>query len=73
MFQTGKSPSEAVESSLQYMAERVKGGGGAIAVSPAGDWSARFSTEHMSWAAVEGEVLSYGLSPKEVFQERLPE
>ncbi|XP_061084828.1 isoaspartyl peptidase/L-asparaginase [Conger conger] len=69
----GKSLSEAVDSSLQYMAERVNGGGGVIAVSRAGDWTAQFTTERMAWAAMEGDVLSYGLNPKEVFQETLPD
>ncbi|XP_035255450.1 isoaspartyl peptidase/L-asparaginase [Anguilla anguilla] len=71
-IEQGRGPSEAVESCLQYMAERVKGGGGVIAVTRSGDWVARFTTERMAWAAAEGDVLSYGLDPEEVIRERLP-
>lgn len=53
------------------MAERVHGGGGAIVVSPTGDWSATFTTERMAWAAFKGERLHYGLNPKEMFEETL--
>lgn len=67
----GKSACEAADCSLQYMAERVQGGGGAIVVSPTGDWSAMFTTERMAWAAVSGERLHYGLNPKEVLEEKV--
>lgn len=67
----GKSACEAADCSLQYMAERVQGGGGAVVVSPTGDWSATFTTERMAWAAFTGEYLHYGLNPNEVFEEKL--
>lgn len=67
----GKSACEAAECSLQYMDDRVQGGGGAVVVSPTGDWSATFTTERMAWAAFKGEQLYYGLNPKEVFEEAL--
>ncbi|XP_030628114.1 isoaspartyl peptidase/L-asparaginase [Chanos chanos] len=73
-MEQGKTAREAALTSLQYMVERVNGGGGAIVVSPTGDWAAKFNTERMAWAAVEGEVLSYGLNPqedcKETFQSK---
>ncbi|XP_036403392.1 isoaspartyl peptidase/L-asparaginase [Megalops cyprinoides] len=72
-MEQGKVPSEAVKSCLQYMGERVQGGGGVIAVARTGDWAAEFTTERMAWAAVDGEVLWYGLNPEEMFQEKLPQ
>ncbi|KAJ8248175.1 hypothetical protein GJAV_G00239160 [Gymnothorax javanicus] len=71
-MEQGKSPSEAVESSLKYMGERVKGGGGVIAVTHAGDWVARFTTQRMTWAAMDGDTLFFGLNPGEMSQERHP-
>ncbi|KAG9275590.1 isoaspartyl peptidase/L-asparaginase-like [Astyanax mexicanus] len=65
----GRTASEAAEHSLQYMGERVQGGGGVIVVSPTGDWTATFTTERMAWAAVDEDVLSYGLNPKDKFTE----
>ncbi|XP_031434825.1 isoaspartyl peptidase/L-asparaginase isoform X2 [Clupea harengus] len=67
----GKAAPEAVEKALQYMGERVQGGGGAIAVCPSGEWAAKFTTERMAWACVDGEALHYGLNPREDFKETL--
>ncbi|CAB1312895.1 unnamed protein product [Coregonus sp. 'balchen'] len=67
----GKGAPEAIEVSLRYMGDRVQGGGGAIVVSRTGEWAAKFTTERMAWAAVEREVLWYGLNPKEEFKETL--
>ena len=66
---TGKGTADAVNVSLTYMGERVRGGGGAIAVSRTGDWAARFTTERMAWAALEEDRLTYGLNPGEAFKE----
>uniref|UniRef100_A0A3Q3W6R0 Isoaspartyl peptidase/L-asparaginase n=1 Tax=Mola mola TaxID=94237 RepID=A0A3Q3W6R0_MOLML len=60
-----KTVAEASQLSLQYMAERVHGAGGAILVSPSGRWAATFSTDRMAWAAVDREGLWYGLDPNE--------
>ncbi|XP_063048380.1 isoaspartyl peptidase/L-asparaginase [Engraulis encrasicolus] len=65
----GRGISEAVEKSLQHMGERVHGGGGAIAVGPSGQWAAKFTTERMPWACMDGEALHYGMEPKEENQE----
>uniref|UniRef100_A0A4W5LAW1 Isoaspartyl peptidase/L-asparaginase n=1 Tax=Hucho hucho TaxID=62062 RepID=A0A4W5LAW1_9TELE len=70
-MEQGKGAPEAVEVSLRYMGDRVQGGGGAILVSRTGEWAAKFTTERMAWAAVEREVLWYGLNPKEEFKETL--
>lgn len=59
--------------SLQNMGDRVKGAGGAIVVSPSGHWAATFTTERMAWAAVEQDVLWYGLNPHERLKEQLPQ
>lgn len=67
----GKEVQEAVELALRRMAERVRGWGGAIAVSPAGRWAATFTTERMAWAAAEQGALWYGLNPQEQFQDEL--
>lgn len=71
LFDTGKAVSEAVEKALQYMGDRVQGAGGAIAVCPSGEWAAKFTTERMAWACVDGEALLYGLNPQEEFRETL--
>ncbi|XP_029962182.1 isoaspartyl peptidase/L-asparaginase [Salarias fasciatus] len=70
-IEQGKSVAEASQLALQYMGDRVKGAGGAIVVSPSGQWSATFTTERMAWAAVEDGVLWYGLEPNERKKEQL--
>lgn len=62
---------EASQASLRYMGDRVRGAGGAIAVSPSGQWAATFTTERMAWAAVEDDVLWYGLDPNMRLKEQL--
>lgn len=70
-IEQGKSVADASQLSLGYMGDRVKGAGGAIVVSPSGQWAATFSTERMAWAAVEQDVLWYGLDQNERFKEQL--
>ena len=53
------------------MGDRVRGAGGAIVVSPSGQWAATCTTERMAWAAVDQDVLWYGLHPKERLNEKL--
>ena len=53
------------------MGDRVHGAGGAVVVSPSGQWAATFTTERMAWAAVDHDVLWYGLNPNERFKEQL--
>lgn len=67
----GKSAADSSQLSLQYMADRVRGAGGAIVVSPSGQWAATFTTERMAWAAVDHDVLWYGLDPNERFKQQL--
>lgn len=68
---TGKAVADAAEMCLRYMQDRVHGAGGVIVVSPSGEWVAKFTTERMAWAAVEDDVLWYGLDPDENFKEQL--
>lgn len=67
----GKSVEESSRLSLQHMADRVRGSGGSITVSPSGEWAATFTTTRMAWAAVDQEGLWYGLDPNDRFQETL--
>uniref|UniRef100_A0A3P9IUY0 Isoaspartyl peptidase/L-asparaginase n=1 Tax=Oryzias latipes TaxID=8090 RepID=A0A3P9IUY0_ORYLA len=67
----GKSVADASDLALQYMGERVQGGGGAITVSPSGKWAATFTTQRMAWAAAENDVLWSGLDPNERKKENL--
>ncbi|XP_008276967.1 isoaspartyl peptidase/L-asparaginase [Stegastes partitus] len=67
----GKSVADASRLSLQHMGDRVQGAGGAIVVSPSREWAATFTTERMAWAAVEHDVLWYGLEPNEKLQEKI--
>ncbi|XP_070697322.1 isoaspartyl peptidase/L-asparaginase [Pempheris klunzingeri] len=67
----GKTVAEASQMSLRYMSDRVCGAGGAIVVSPSRQWAATFTTERMAWAAVDQDVLWYGLNPKERFKEQV--
>lgn len=53
------------------MGSRVQGAGGAIVVTPSGQWAATFTTERMAWAAVENDILWYGLDPNERVKEQL--
>lgn len=68
----GKSAVESSQLALQYMGDRVHGAGGAVVVSPSGQWAAEFTTERMSWAAVDKDKLWYGLDPGERLNEALP-
>ncbi|KAJ0066771.1 hypothetical protein NL108_002374, partial [Boleophthalmus pectinirostris] len=70
-FSKGKTVAKASELALKYMGDRVNGAGGAIVVSPSGQWAATFTTERMAWAAVENDTLWYGLNPQEKCQESL--
>lgn len=71
LIDTGKAVPEAVDKALQYMGDRAQGAGGAIAVCASGEWAAKFTTERMAWACVDGLALHYGLNPQERFRETL--
>ncbi|XP_038152394.1 isoaspartyl peptidase/L-asparaginase-like [Cyprinodon tularosa] len=67
----GKSVEDASQLSLQHMGDRVQGAGGAIVVSPSGQWAATFTTKRMAWAAAEDDVLWFGIDPKKKLKEKL--
>uniref|UniRef100_UPI0037E81D89 isoaspartyl peptidase/L-asparaginase n=1 Tax=Semicossyphus pulcher TaxID=241346 RepID=UPI0037E81D89 len=67
----GKSVADSSQLSLQYMRDRVHGAGGAIVVTPSGQWAATFTTKRMAWAAVDHDVLWYGLDASERREEQL--
>ncbi|XP_020488453.2 isoaspartyl peptidase/L-asparaginase isoform X1 [Labrus bergylta] len=70
-IEQGKSVADSSQLSLQYMGNRVHGAGGAIVVSPSGQWAATFTTERMAWAAVDHDVLWFGLDPNQRSKEQL--
>ncbi|XP_076021238.1 isoaspartyl peptidase/L-asparaginase [Genypterus blacodes] len=70
-IEQGKAAADAAQMCLRYMKERVCGAGGVILVTPSGEWAAQFTTERMAWAAVEDDVLWYGLEPDERCKEQL--
>ncbi|XP_067840286.1 isoaspartyl peptidase/L-asparaginase [Heptranchias perlo] len=61
-MEQGMSPAEATDTGLQYMWTRLQSHGGAIAINNAGDWTAKFTSENMAWAAVTGDMLFYGIA-----------
>ncbi|KAM6916080.1 isoaspartyl peptidase/L-asparaginase [Xenentodon cancila] len=67
----GRPVADASKLALKYMGDRVQGGGGAIAVTPSGQWAATFTTQRMAWAAVEHDELWFGLEPNERQKERV--
>ncbi|KAM9317391.1 isoaspartyl peptidase/L-asparaginase [Gastrophryne carolinensis] len=60
-MEQGMSTEAAAEAGLNYMKTRVDGYGGVIVVSSAGEWTAKFSTKQMSWAAVKDDQLQCGI------------
>ncbi|KAG8444890.1 hypothetical protein GDO86_009881 [Hymenochirus boettgeri] len=60
-MEQGKSPEEAADAGLNYMKSRVDGTGGVIIVNNSGDWTFKFSTKQMSWAAVKDNLLHSGI------------
>ncbi|XP_075058702.1 isoaspartyl peptidase/L-asparaginase [Mixophyes fleayi] len=64
-MEKGMSTEEAADAGLNYMKTRVDGYGGVIFVNNSGEWTAKFSTEQMSWAAVKDGQLQCGISTGE--------
>ncbi|XP_068106012.1 isoaspartyl peptidase/L-asparaginase [Hyperolius riggenbachi] len=60
-MERGMSLEEAADEGLKYMKTRVDGSGGVIVVNSAGEWTAKFSTKHMTWAAVKDDCLQCGI------------
>ncbi|XP_073531585.1 isoaspartyl peptidase/L-asparaginase-like [Phyllobates terribilis] len=70
-MEKGEPPQSAADHALEYMKNKVHGGGGLIVVSKSGEWAARFTTKRMAWASIENNILTYGLNPGENFQENI--
>ncbi|KAG0722128.1 Isoaspartyl peptidase/L-asparaginase [Chionoecetes opilio] len=68
---TGVPVSASIESSLEHMAQRVAGCGGAVAVSREGEVGMAFSTPRMPWAYVKHRRLHYGIHPGQHVEEDL--
>ncbi|XP_078069887.1 isoaspartyl peptidase/L-asparaginase isoform X2 [Mustelus asterias] len=62
----GMSPAEAADTGLQRLLARLQSRAGVIVVNNAGDWTAKFTTENMPWAAVAGDKLYYGIALGEI-------
>ncbi|XP_069091805.1 isoaspartyl peptidase/L-asparaginase isoform X1 [Pleurodeles waltl] len=60
-MEQGMSPEDAADTALNCMKTRVDGLGGVIVVNNSGDWTATFTTNQMSWAAVKDDVLQCGV------------
>ncbi|XP_073531619.1 isoaspartyl peptidase/L-asparaginase isoform X2 [Phyllobates terribilis] len=60
-MEQGMSTEDAAEAGLNYMMTRVNGSGGVIVVNSTGEWTAKFSTKQMSWAAVQDDQLHLGI------------
>ncbi|XP_044606132.2 isoaspartyl peptidase/L-asparaginase isoform X1 [Equus asinus] len=57
----GKTLEEAADISLGYMKSKLKGLGGVILVSKAGDWAVKWTSASMPWAAVKDGKLHSGI------------
>ncbi|KAG7260883.1 hypothetical protein CRUP_018920 [Coryphaenoides rupestris] len=64
-MEQGLSSDKGSDLGLATMKERTGGLGGVVTVDPQGRWAARFNTNQMAWAAVQGDTLHYGLYPGE--------
>lgn len=68
---TGVPVNTSIQQSLEHMAKRVEGCGGAVAVSCSGEVGVGFSTPRMPWAYVKDGVLHYGIHPGQHLKEDL--
>uniref|UniRef100_A0A8C3X923 Isoaspartyl peptidase/L-asparaginase n=1 Tax=Catagonus wagneri TaxID=51154 RepID=A0A8C3X923_9CETA len=68
----GKTLEEAAEASLGYMKSKVKGIGGVIVVSKAGDWAVKWTSASMPWAAAKDGKLHSGIDLSDTSVTDLP-
>ncbi|KAK2505554.1 hypothetical protein MC885_017778 [Smutsia gigantea] len=69
----GKTLEEAADMSLGYMKSKLKGLGGVILVSKAGDWAVKWTSESMPWAAVKCGKLHFGTNCDDTSVTDLPQ
>lgn len=65
----GLSPNEAITETLDFMAQRVGGDGGVIAIDRAGNLGIGWNSNQMSWAYGRDGELHYGVNRGEDFVE----
>uniref|UniRef100_A0AAZ3Q7M5 Isoaspartyl peptidase/L-asparaginase n=2 Tax=Oncorhynchus tshawytscha TaxID=74940 RepID=A0AAZ3Q7M5_ONCTS len=70
-MEQGRSVEAAADEALAYMKDRVGGLGGVVVVDPQGEWSVRFSSLQMAWAAAQQQTLHYGLYTGEHFTQNI--
>jgi beta-aspartyl-peptidase (threonine type) len=63
---TGMEVQKAAEKALGYMAVRVNGNGGLVALDREGNIAHAFTTNRMVWASMKNGVLESGINPLEV-------
>lgn len=68
----GKTLEEAADVSLGYMKSKLKGLGGVIVVSKAGDWAVKWTSAAMPWAAAKDGKLHSGIDLGETSVTDLP-
>ncbi|XP_004413856.1 PREDICTED: isoaspartyl peptidase/L-asparaginase, partial [Odobenus rosmarus divergens] len=68
----GKTLEEAASMSLGYMKSKLKGLGGVILVSKAGDWAVKWTSTSMPWAAAKNGKLHSGIDLNETSITDLP-
>lgn len=59
----GLDPSDAVNSSLNFMGKRVGNAGGAICINAKGQAGFGFNSERMAWAKITTKDTSSGVEP----------
>lgn len=69
---SGKTLEEAADMSLGYMKSKLKGLGGVILVSKAGDWAVKWTSASMPWAAAKDCQLHSGIDLDETNVTDLP-
>lgn len=63
---------EAADIALGYMKSKLKGLGGVILVSKAGDWAVKWTSTSMPWAAAKDGKLHSGIDLDETSVADLP-
>ena len=59
----GLDPSDAVNSGLKFMGQRVGNAGGAICINAKGQTGFGFNSERMAWAKITSNEASSGVEP----------
>ena len=57
----GMNPMQACSKSVNKMVSSIAGVGGVIALNHNGEFGRAFSSKHMPWASISGQVIKFGL------------